>query len=243
MIDEHDILTVLDGASANYAFPMLDNGYVYLAASRLALYRSESGWGLTIEIFGFSPREGVPSTSISTYARGFGERPVQPGYTSLTWADYLRRNPHNDFRSIWALSEGWQDAENDELVDKDASWLELRGEKIQLPDPPEYARAGVMLEDPPRIHVYELCRWLAHTRREQVLATEVERRSVLAADMRLLMTLDEWRHPDLARGEVPSNSETFRQLARALATGDVSAYAPTCEPNNHWKFWPEGGRL
>lgn len=44
---------------------MLDNGYVYLAATRLSLYRSATDWAIAIEVFGFSPRAGLPDTHIS----------------------------------------------------------------------------------------------------------------------------------------------------------------------------------
>ena len=36
------ILQVFDGCCESYTFPMLDNGYVYLAATRLSLHRSPS---------------------------------------------------------------------------------------------------------------------------------------------------------------------------------------------------------
>jgi hypothetical protein len=43
--------------------------------------------------------------------------------------------------------------------------------------------------------------------------------------------------------EKPGDSETFRQIARVLRTGDAREWRPTLAPNNHWKHWPEGGTL
>ncbi|MDS0860972.1 hypothetical protein NUV25_25000 [Burkholderia pseudomultivorans] len=37
-IDGQSILSVLDDCCEQFSFPMLDNGYVYLAATRLSLY-------------------------------------------------------------------------------------------------------------------------------------------------------------------------------------------------------------
>jgi len=54
--DAGHILTILDACCHSATFPMLDNGYVYLAASRLSLHRSTTDWALVIEVFGFSPR-------------------------------------------------------------------------------------------------------------------------------------------------------------------------------------------
>lgn len=41
----------------------------------------------------------------------------------------------------------------------------------------------------------------------------------------------------------PSSYETWRLLAKVIATGDPSAYQPTLLPNTHWKFWPDSGSL
>jgi len=66
-----DVLAILDQCSANFTFPMLDNGYVYLAATRLSLHRTEADWGMVIEVFGYSPRAGMPDTNIYRFASTF----------------------------------------------------------------------------------------------------------------------------------------------------------------------------
>jgi hypothetical protein len=63
-----DILSMLDRCCDAYTFPMLHNGYVYLAGTRLSLYRSATDWAMVIEVFGFSPRSEVPDTHIHTFA-------------------------------------------------------------------------------------------------------------------------------------------------------------------------------
>jgi hypothetical protein len=65
----------------------------------------------------------------------------------------------------------------------------------------------------------------------------------LIPEMIQILQLEEWNHPDLARGDRPSGSETFQQLAQTLATGDVGFYRPTGVPNTHWRNWPESGNL
>jgi len=39
VFDPEEILSILDDCCDAFTFPMLDNGYVYLAATRLSLYR------------------------------------------------------------------------------------------------------------------------------------------------------------------------------------------------------------
>jgi hypothetical protein len=58
----------------DYAFPMLDDGYCYLAATRLSLVRSPSNWAMVIEVFSFSPRAGMPDLVVYTFASRLRER-------------------------------------------------------------------------------------------------------------------------------------------------------------------------
>jgi hypothetical protein len=67
-IAAEQILAVLDRCSDNSTSPMLDNGYVYLAATRLSLYRTADEWAMVIDTFDDSPRSGLPDTCIYTLA-------------------------------------------------------------------------------------------------------------------------------------------------------------------------------
>ena len=243
--DPDSILSVLDRCSEAYTFPMLDNGYVSLAVTRLSLYRSVTDWAMVIELFGFSPRAGWPDTTIQTFASRLRDRDPPGKYVSRdAYDDYLLTHPHDEFRSAFPVAEGdWQDSEDFELVAEDASEVRVRGRIVRHPAPDDYPRHGITLEQPPRIRVFELCRYLADVARESVLATASERRVSVLPDMAQLLQIEEWHHPDVAAGERPSASKTFRQMAQVLATGDVSAYHPTLPPNTHWKHWPDGGTL
>src|SRR5262245_17507931 len=171
--DPEEILAILDRCCDAFRFPMLDNGYVYLAATRLSLFRSKIDWAMVIEVFGFSPRAGLPDTSIQTFARRLHDRDPPENYVNRkAYEGYLANNPNNEYRSIFPVEEGpWQDAENGELVAEDAHKVVVRNQAIPLPSVAEYARHGIELEEAPRVQVFELCRFLADTAREQVLAT------------------------------------------------------------------------
>ncbi|MES2598519.1 MAG: hypothetical protein V4662_24505 [Verrucomicrobiota bacterium] len=91
------ILTILDRCAGNYSFPMLDNGYIYLAATRLALFRSETDWAITTEVFGFSPRSGVPDLCVATFGSSIVNRETVKDYVSPEAdAAYLEQQPHDD---------------------------------------------------------------------------------------------------------------------------------------------------
>jgi len=245
VLNYREILTILDRCCEAFKFPMLDNGYVYLAATRLSLYRSKMNWAMVIEVFGFSPRAGLPETSIQTFANHLYDRNPPENYVnSKAYEMYLASNPNNEFRSIFPGQEGpWQDAEDGEIVAENATELLVRKQTVPLPCASEYARYGIELEQAPRVQVFELCRYLAQIARDQLLATPMERRVSILPEMEQILQLEEWHHPNMVDGERPNDTESFRQLAQVLATGDVGIYQPSQVPNTHWLNWPDGGRL
>lgn len=243
--NEGNILEVLDGCARAFTFPMLDNGYVYLAATRLSLHRSELDWGLVIEVFGFSPRAGLPDLHVYTFSNRIQRQQTQEDFVSVeAFEQHVRENAHNESCFYYPLDEGeWQDSEDLESLSKDASSIMIRGESVLIPAVGDWAEFSVEVEEPRNPRVYELCRVLAAQHRDRVLATTEERRRSLPTTQEILV-LDDWNHPDVVDEDCPpSTSETFRQLARVLATGDTAEYRPTLKGNTHWSNWPEGGTL
>ncbi len=242
-MDSKQILKILDDASGAFSFPMLDNGYVYLAATRMSLFRSSDDWGLVIEVFGYSPRGGLPDTHLCTFASRLRDRKTREQFVNETaYRNYLSNNPHNEFSSIYPIEDGpWIDSEQSEFV-ASAGEVRLRDLILPLPSPAEYAHQGIQLLGE-RPAVFELCRYLAATWRDKVLASPTERRVKILPEMTHMLQLEEWFHPDLVTGERPSDCETFQQLAEVLATGELSLYQPSHEPNTHWRHWPDGGSL
>src|ERR1700738_732190 len=100
---EH-ILSILDHCCSAFTFPMLDNGYVYLAATRLSLHRTEIDWALVIEVFGYSPRSGLPDTHIYTFASSLHNRNLPEKYVNRqAYDNYLLHNPHNESRFVFPI--------------------------------------------------------------------------------------------------------------------------------------------
>lgn len=237
---EDAILEVMDACCRKFSFPMLDNGYVHMAASRLFLFRTEVDWALTMETFGFSARAEEPEIQVVTFGSRLVNRPEPEDFINdHAWRQHLANHPHDEVRYVFPVEGGnWLDGEQ---VAVDAEEVVVRGAFVPLPARSEYESLGIPLRDPDRVLVYELCRYLAATRREQVLCKPEELIVNLPPEMKLMLKLDEWNHPDLAKSEVASTSETFRMLARVLVSGDVADYRPTLKPNTHWKNWPDGG--
>ncbi len=243
---EADILSILDQCCENYVFPMLDNGYVYLAATRMSLYRSPQDWAMVIEVFGFSPRSGIPDTHVYTFASRLHDRAPETKFINReAYDNHLAHNPNNESRFIHPIEEGgWQDAENLEWIANGRHELTLRSQAIQTPSLADCSAHQIVPLDEGRLHTFELCRILAATHRDDVLATAEERRACVRPEMVQILQLEEWHHPDVVEAEHrPSNSATFQQLAKVLVTGDTAHCKPTLNPNTHWIHWPEGGTL
>jgi hypothetical protein len=240
--DSATILSVLDRCCRAFTFPALDNGYVSLAATRLALFRSSDDWAMTIEVFGFSPGAGPPRVDVYTCASRLYDRDLPTRYASRTaYENYIAQNPHNDLRFFHPIDQGeWLDGE---LVSASAREVVLRGGAVELPSSAEYELWDIELEAPDTVLVIDLCRYLAAVKRDLVLATPAEQRVSVRPEMGRLLQLEEWNHPDIRAKALPSRSETFQQLARVLVTGDVGQYRPTEAPNTQWRNWPEGGSL
>jgi hypothetical protein len=197
-------------------------------------------------VFGFSPPAGLPDTSIHTFANRLHNRDAPERYRSPeAYDNYLAHNPHNEFRSIYPVKEGRsQDEEKGEFVVDGAEEIVVRGRALRLPSSDEYKQHEIELEEPPRVRVFELCRFLANVGREWVLATAQERPISVLPDMTQIVQLEDWHDPNVVdNADRPRGSETFQQLAQVLTTGEVAIYHPSQPPNTHWRNWPDGGNL
>jgi len=231
---EKEILNQLDDCAREFNFPMLDNGYIYFADTRLSAFRDQTRWGLIIEVIGYSPRGGGHG-GIQTCLYCFGNA--------------LKRPPgamDEDF--LFLTDDGPDGPTFDEEYDSDVlegvSAIRIRDRVVPLEITEEtLAREGIELVEPPQITGADLVRHLIIEHRELLVATEEELRDRIPPDLPLILRLNEWHHPDIAGDELPSQSEAFKLIAQVLVRGDSSSYLPTEEPNTHWKNWPESGTL
>ena len=243
--DKDQILKILDEGATSFRFPALDNGYVYPCASRLSLHRSPEDWAMVFETFGFSPRAGVPDLTVTTFASSLTNRKQRSDYVSEeAYRNYLANFPNNEVAFFSPFDdEAWIDDEDGECVNPQATSVRVRKQEIQVPDQSALKAAGITLEDPPNLLIFELCRYISETHAELVLGRAEEIQTNLPHGTETLLHIDAWHHPDTIRGELPSQTRTFQELAEVLATGDPAKYKATETPNSHWSNWPEGGTL
>lgn len=228
-----EILEQLDLCAAAFTFPILDNAYVYPADTRMTLFRDETRWALVIEVLGFNAHMGGTG-GIDNALYCFGNCLRRP--PGISPEDTLRPVSDGDSAPLFA--------EDGITLRGRATDLRIRGCPVPVPrDPEHYERRKIYLEIPPDIQGFELLRGLLPEHRAVLLASEEEIRARVPEDLPQILRLDEWSHPDVSDGEMPSDSTTFQALAKVLQTGDTTLYRPRRKPNTHWTRWPEGGVL
>jgi hypothetical protein len=208
------ILAQLDDHAMDFVFPMLDNGNEYPVDTRLRVYRDATRWALLIEIVGYSPRRGTLADALHVFGDGI------TGSQGAQEDDFLVR-----------LGDAIEDPEHAEHARPGLETVILRGRPVAL----------APHADP--WPLVELFRSLVPEHRDLLLATEAEIRARIPADLPELVRLEAWNHPDLSNGRMPSECETFQQIADAIVSGDRGKLRPTLEPNTHYSHWPEGGTL
>lgn len=235
------VLAVLDECAECLTFPMLDNGYVYPAAARLSVHSDSTDWAVVVETFGFSPRVGHPDLTVATFTSRVPRPRARADYVDESaYVSYVEQHPHDALETYWPLEEGdWLD---EEIVVPGTVVL-LRGREVDVPTVEQCLAVGITTERDDRVAVFELCRYLAETARDDVLATVEERTHQVLPGLAQVLVLNEWHHPDLASGELPSATETFQHIAEVAASADASRYDTREVPNTHWSNWPDGGSL
>jgi hypothetical protein len=231
------ILHQFDDVAKDIVFPMLDNGYIYPVAVRLSIFRDAKRWLMIIETLG-------------VYAPSLTGCDVFQNCLHLVGGELSRepRTTNEDVEFLYPIDslpdDPLFDDEYDWFVRPEAEALSIRGHRIALDlSAKALAMKGLQLLEPPKVDPVVVMRSLLPEQRTLLLASSEELATRNSDDLPLFMRLDEWFHPDLAAGELPSACETFQMLAEAISTGEPEAYKPSRDPNTHWRNWPNGGTL
>lgn len=229
-----EILNQLDQCNSDYTFPMLDNGYIYLAGTKLSAYRDDKRWVIIIEVIGFNYRGGGHN-GISNCLHIYGNCLTYPPGTANENFLALTDNANNCSTF---------DDEEDFHINPNCSDFKLRDEILPIiHERQKYDTSGIELEDETKVNAFEFLRLLDAFYHDKLIATEVEIRERIPIDIPKIIEINEWFHPDVVNGELPSENETFKQIAMILETGNIDYYLPTHKPNTNWKNWPDGGTL
>ncbi len=234
MFTAKEILVQLDKCCDDFTFPMMDNGYVYLAGSKLSAYRDDNRWVLIIEIIGFSYRGGGHN-GITNCLHVYGNcLDYEPG----------TRNENFLYLTGDADDGNTFDEEQEFFLNPEATHFLFQNEKTAIVhDRDAYTKAGIILKDEEKINAFEFLRLLDYTHHDKLVATDEEIIERIPPGIPMILALHEWFHPDCVSGELTSQNETFQMIASVLETGNPAVYQPKHASNTHWGNWPDSGTL
>jgi hypothetical protein len=220
------VLAALDAAGSD--FPGLVSFSWRYGGSRLHAFADARHWAIVIEevTYGFNG----PVDSIPIVLRSFGDALPARNRKNI-WLHPIERGPCG----VFCYDKDDEDRSyHAQRLHPDAKNLRIRGKVVKLDhDPKRYAKLGIRLEYKPEILKAELLPFLVETFRDRIFATDRE----LGIKLPRLLKLDAWLHPD-TYSELPSSSESFRQIAAVLEHRDPTLYKVR-GGNTRWDQRPE----
>lgn len=229
-----DILEQLDSCASIFQFPVLDNGYAYLAGTNLTAFCDTNRWAIIIETICFNYRAGGHNGIVNCL---------------YIFGNCLQFSPGMQNSNFLYLTDNFENVntfDDDELfyLNPESSNFLLRNVKTPIShNRQEYSFNGISLENADKIKAFEFLRLLDKKYHEKLVATEDEIRMRIPSDIPQILKMRDWFHPDISSGEIPSENETFKLIATVLETERQDLFKPTKESNTFWGNWPESGTL
>lgn len=227
------ILSELDDLAEDpLAFPWFDNGFIAPATARLTAFADKTRWALIFELVGYNHKMSGPE-QFETAVYSVGGFLDAPGASDVAPANVMERRYFVDDLPV---------DDDDALQNGRPLRARLRKMPVRVStSQQEYVRLGLIAEAAVP-HPAAILRWVAARYRMFLLLTAAEMSALVPKGMPLVLQHDEWRHPRSSH-EVPSSLETFRSIAKVLATRDPSKYVVREKPNSGWQNWPMAGTL
>jgi hypothetical protein len=219
-----EILSQLDKAALEYQFPIFNNVNYPAAGMRLTAFRDDAEWLIVFEKVAYSDAEGTFLNMIYAY----GNKLAKPGFQAQSVRRVVKEVPSDP---IW-------DDEMNFLLDMSNFSLLINGSIRQFsPSEDIYNKAKINLNDDSD-SALKVLRLIMYFIPDEVFSNDDE---LLAACNRAnipkFIQLNEWHHPDVLKGELPSHSVCFQTLAQAIAENKIELFSCPEEINTHWSCW------
>ncbi|MBC2020654.1 hypothetical protein HCA81_06290 [Listeria booriae] len=213
-----NILNKWDKYALEYDFPVLDNFNAPLVACKVSLYQDETTWVVFFEVISYAS---CVENIVYAYGPDIESEGLQFSYGDIV----LLSNDENDDWLLDLLSMG---SHPDVYIQNSKTKLDLSESKFLEMDVSPDNPSGLVIA---RLiyEQYPEALWLSKNR---LFSTVPE----LNAELPLVYSSTEWRHPDIIEGDLPSNSIFFQTLAKAITEHDVNKIEQG-ESNTLWLNW------
>lgn len=218
----------LDKHASEFNFPVLDNAYVEMAATRMTVFKGREDWVLAFEVLGYSTQEGAFVDDL--YA--FGSCLEKEGFVnSRTIMFAAIESPLID-----PSTEAW-------IADWQGWAVVVRGKTYSFsPQREEYTAHGIDVPlngGPGSLRESQLMRFFVHsegTRELYMAEPELRQELHLPPEMPVFLQTEQWEHPDIAGQEKPSENVSIRSILAALDSDSPLDFQRGC-PNTEWWRW------
>ncbi len=221
---QHEILFQLDKAAQNYKFPTFDNINYPAADMRLSVFRDNSEWLILFEKLVYSDNE----SAFLSMVHAFGNKIPDPGFQPNSSEQIISEAPHYP---IW-------DNEMNFSLDLLDFTLKVKGTIMHfLPTRDDYRKAHVNLEDDSYPEFKILC-FLVFLMPDALFRSDDDLlKACNRSNLPKFIQLDDWHHPDLFNGELPSHCDFFKNLAQSIEEGSYHAPNQVQSINSYWYHW------
>jgi len=223
----------------------LEHGYCETAGNRIHLYADSTRWAIVFEKSGFQNRGGSAEIELD-YVGNCIDYPIDkyPERNYITNSSRVILIDPKEFSRIENKEGG--EMETFELIGRDVKEIKVRDKFISFDnDYRNYEKVGIKIreDDNPKklIGFGDLVRYLNETNPQIISATDQDIQQHIPKDLPKLMVIDKFHFVSAYdKSKLPSTQETYKLIAKVLATKDTTNWKPTEKSNNHWKNWESG---
>lgn len=223
MTTSKEILKLLDERAAVFEFPVLNNAHWDYIGGRLRGFRVKDRWALIFEVLVFNEPELAIVTQLYGYGPDFG--PDQWDHKEMPGIESVPDSP------LWDASGCW-------IVGADVKNVVINGEFYRiscgasLPDSIHLEREDC---DSEAAFARALCRRLGFQR--IVPLDNAVRSFPQLSHGTEVFVIGEWDHPDIAAGQLPSDSITLAACAAVLCGESATLDLKGIASNTEWPRW------
>jgi hypothetical protein len=240
-ISTDQILSLLDQSYIKCDFPFLSTFYQWAYGKiRCYVYLSEDEWLIVFDMLAYYPNQMNFDNAIYAYGNKLGKN----GFQDNQWTVKI---PKDFYKRVNEYGLRVPEDDIDWIPSRNQFCVRLNGKKVSFSiSDSEYQSAGIDLNQALSGDKYVdnaifMLRYLVDYIPAGELFYPEEFLFMCMGkepNLSLLLKLDDWIHPGMDGIDLPSQSESFKQIADAIIQRDSSIYNLQ-HGNTHWKNWAE----
>lgn len=217
-----EILETLDSHAEDMDFPTFENSNFPAVDMRLTVFRDDKEWLFAFEVIAFANSQNLFVNLIYTYGNQLSKQGMQFVHEIKSVENLnISQDTEEQFVSKFSFGSSFDGQVKDFVFSRN-----------------DYEIAGVDLTcgDPIELLLLKLLTSVAS--HDLFLSSDVLLKTLGKEEIAEFMKLEDWEHPDILNDELPSQSECFKSLAKALMHNERELYfCPSDKINTHWSFW------